>query len=589
MATVSPRALHVGRMSRSRMYGLAVLAGIAVLLVAAVAIWWFRPASHPATSTASLTNYPGLQIQPAFSPDGKKVAFAWDGEKRENFDIYVKVVGAGAPLRLTSNLAAEYHPAWSADGRYIAFCRAMSGRFEIWSIAALGGAERKLGESAVCEGLSWSSDGKSLAFVDKVAQQASNSIFSLSVETGEKRRLTSPPNELLGDFSPRFSPDRKTVAFRRASSSDNNDVYVLSVGVGGKPDGTPRRLTFRKDTISGFDWTADGRGIVFLAGNNLWTISASGGMPERLAVASENADALSVSRSGSRLVYQRHVFDFNIWRVGLGDPGRRPGNPVPFISSPKPDYQPSVSPNGRRIAFVSERTGGPEVWVCDADGSNSVQLTSLGTPNLFGPRWSPDGENIGFTAQDGLKLHIHVVSAKGGKPRRLITQSTEDDSPYWSHDGKWLYFTSDRSGRSEIWKMPSKGGEAVQITSHEADGGEESPDGRFFYYSKGWPLETSSLWRIPAKGGEEVKVLDSVNTVGLWTLAREGIYFFTAPDKQGHSDIQLDEFSTGKIRRILTIERGVGAQIAVSPDSRWILYTHLDEAASDLMLVENYR
>ncbi len=117
---------------------------------------------------------------------------------------------------------------------------------------------------------------------------------------------------------------------------------------------------------------------------------------------------------------------------------------------------------------------------------------------------------------------------------------------------------------------------------------EESPDGRFIYYSKGWPVETS-LWRIPVKGGEEVKVLDSVHTAGRWTLGREGIYFFTAPDKAGHGDIQLHEFSTGKIRRILTIERGVDEHIAVSPDGRWILYTHLDEAASDLTLVENYR
>ena len=277
---------HVGRMSRSWKYWFAwVVAGIAGLLVAAVAIWLFRPASHPATSTASLTNYPGLQIQPALSPDGKQVAFAWDGEKRENFDIYVNVVSAKTPRRLTSNPAAEYHPAWSPDGRYIAFCRELSGHFEIWSIPVEGGAERKLGESAVCEGLSWSSDGKSLAFVDKVAPKAPNSVFSAEVGTGQKWRLTSPPNDLLGDFSPRYSPDGETLAFRRASSTENNDVYVLRVAAGGRPDGDPQRLTFRKDTIFGFDWTADGRRIVFLAGDmggtNLWTISATGGIPER--------------------------------------------------------------------------------------------------------------------------------------------------------------------------------------------------------------------------------------------------------------------------------------------------------------------
>jgi Tol biopolymer transport system component len=566
------------------------LGGTVVLLLAAVAIWFVRPTSQFAPKTAPLTNYSGLQIQPAFSPDGKQVAFAWNGEKGENFDIYVKLVSGGAPLRLTSNPAAEHHPAWSPDGRQVAFCRVLPDHFEIWSIPATGGAERKMGESAVCEGLSWSSDGKYLAFVNRIAPQAARCIFSLSVETGEKRRLTSLPDQYLGDSSPKFSPDGKILAFRRASSTDNNDIYELRVSGRGSPEGAPWRLTFRKDTIFGFDWTADGRRIVFasgdiMGGTNLWTIPATGGIPERVAVATENADALSVSRMGRRLVYQRHVLDGNIWRVGLRNPGRRPDNPAPFISSPKHDYQPSFSPDGQRIAFVSQRSGDPEIWTCDADGSHFVQLTSLRT-GMFGPRWSPDGGTVGFTVI-GLKSHIYVVSAKGGTPRRLMPDSPEDEWPYWSRDGRWLYFASDRSGRSEIWRMPSKGGQAVQITRHEADEEEESPDGKFIYYSKGWPLETS-LWRISVKGGEEVEVLDSVHTDGRWTVGREGIYFFTPPDKEGNSEIRLLEPSTGRVRKILKTERGIFQHIMISPDGGTILYNQLDDATSDLMIVENY-
>jgi Tol biopolymer transport system component len=538
-----------------------------------------------------LTGYPGLQIQPAFSPDGKKVAFAWDGEKHENFDIYVKIVGPGAPLRLTSNPAAEHHPAWSPDGWHIAFCRALPDHFEIRSIPATGGAEQKLGESGACEGLSWSSDGRYLAFVDRIAPQAPRSISSLSVETGEKRRLTSLPDQYLGDFSPKFSPDGKILAFRRASSMENNDVYVLRVAAG-KPEGAPWRLTFRKDTIFGFDWTADGLRIVFasgdmMGGTNLWTIPATGGIPERFALANENADALSFSRIGRRLVYQRHAFDVNIWRVGLRNPGLKPDNPVPFIASDKPDYQPSFSPDGKHIAFVSERAGGPEIWICDADGSHPVQLTSLGA-SVYGPRWSPDGGTISF-AVSGSRDHIYVVRAEGGKPRRLVAESTEDEEwPYWSRDARWLYFSSNRSGGSEIWRMSSEGGQAVQITRHGGDVPKESPDGRFLYYDKGWPLELS-LWRMPVKGGAEVQVLYSIHWDGRWSLGREGIYFFTPPDKEGHNEIRLYEFSTGKVRKILTIEGPIGPHITISPDGGAILYTQRDDATSDLMLVENYR
>jgi DNA-binding winged helix-turn-helix (wHTH) protein len=136
---------------------------VALLILAGVYFRVLRPGSRPTMKTVPLTSYPGHQGDPAISPDGKQVAFAWDGEKGGNFDIYVKLVDAGTPLRLTSSPADEYAPAWSADARYIAFCRDVSDHVEILMIPALGGVERKLGESAGC-GLSWSPDGKYLVF-----------------------------------------------------------------------------------------------------------------------------------------------------------------------------------------------------------------------------------------------------------------------------------------------------------------------------------------------------------------------------------------------------------------------------------------
>ena len=203
---------------------------VALMVVACVYFRVLHPASRPTLKTVPLTSYPGMQISPAFSPDGKQVAFAWDGEKGENLDIYVKLLDAGTPLRLTSSPTADWAPAWSPDARYIAFCRDkyvgdttvprlslnqwVSGHIGIWIIGALGGAERKLGESTGC-GLSWSPDGKYLALANENSPHEPYSIFLLSVETGDKRKLTSPPTESVGDWSPQFSPDGKTLAFVR--------------------------------------------------------------------------------------------------------------------------------------------------------------------------------------------------------------------------------------------------------------------------------------------------------------------------------------------------------------------------------------
>jgi len=289
------------------------LAATAVLLLAAVGVglWLMHPTSHPIPRTVPLTSYRGQQIDPAISPDGKQVAFAWNGEQEDNFDIYVKLVDAGTPLRLTSNPAPEYSPAWSPDARYIAFCRGFSDHTEIWMIPALSGSERKLGEvpvqyfrSAGC-GLSWSPDGKYLALAAKNTPREPYGIFMLSVETGDKRKLTSPPPEYVGDWGPRFSPDGKTLAFVR-DYSFRGDAYALPITSDGRPGGEPRRLTHDEPMILGLDWTADGRRIVYSSGtfgsNYLLTIPALGGIPERLAVADANPAEPSISRSGNRLV-----------------------------------------------------------------------------------------------------------------------------------------------------------------------------------------------------------------------------------------------------------------------------------------------
>jgi Tol biopolymer transport system component len=136
--------------------------------------------------------------------------------------------------------------------------------------------------------------------------------------------------------------------------------------------------------------------------------------------------------------------------------------------------------------------------------------------------------------------------------------------------------------------MPCSGGEAVQITRNGGDFPQESPDGKFIYYEKGWPSQCS-VWRMPVNGGEETRVLDSVHPGGKWAVGKDGIYFFTAAGERGQTDIKLYEFVTGKTTKILTIKPSPAPHIAVSPDGRTILYSQWDETGSDLMLVENFR
>jgi eukaryotic-like serine/threonine-protein kinase len=588
-------------------YRLALaLAMVAALLVGAAGLWFRLKDRTPEAPLVAvpLTSYAGNQGQPTLSPDGTQVAFTWNGEKQDKYDIYVKKNGVEPPFRLTSDAAVDYSPAWSPDGGFIAFLRELSyDRTDLVIVPQRGGPERILSEikgsvqQALPYGpyLSWTPDSKWIVCPTPKGGERVWALRLFSTETGEQAELTSPASSEAGDVAPAVSPDGKTLVFSRVSPDFfNASVWLLHLGEGYKSVGKEEQIRSTGMTDIGAAWLPDSLEFVFSSrtGTNqgLWRTAASkGAAPRRIEIGIAPAVQPTISRLGNRLAFAVFQYDLNIWRVDLKGPGKEPSQPARFIASTQVEYYPAYSPDGQRIAFMSERSGTEEIWICDSDGSKTLRLTTFGGAAVYGPSWSPDSQSIAFTvAQKGMKEDVYVVSANGGVPRRMTTNPAEDKWPYWSHDGKWIYFSSTRSGREEIWKMPAGGGEAVQITQNSGDSPQESPDGKFLYYMKGWP-DAVSVWRAQVDGSQETKVLDSVHSEGQWTVGKEGIHFFRTPDKMGHSDICFYEFTTGQTGKILTIQGSVDNHIAVSPDGRTILYPQSDESGSILMLVDNFR
>jgi Tol biopolymer transport system component len=152
-------------------------------------------------------------------------------------------------------------------------------------------------------------------------------------------------------------------------------------------------------TSIGASWLPDGSEFVFSSGtgNNagLWrTAAASGAIPRKINLDTSEAITPAISRAGNRLAFATEKFDLNIWRIDLKGPGQKPGLPFQLIASTQVEQYPAYSPDGRRIAFMSERSGTQEIWVCDSDGSKAAQLTSFGGAAIYGPSWSPDSQNI---------------------------------------------------------------------------------------------------------------------------------------------------------------------------------------------------
>jgi Tol biopolymer transport system component len=167
------------------------------------------------SQSAPFSGLPGSENFPAFSPDSKLLTYVWNGGAGENFDVYVKQIGAGEPVRLTDKKEDEVHPVFSSDGSHIAFVRTFSDKSEVFLVPTLGGAERKICDlNRTYSRLSFSPDGQTLAATDADSEDEREGIFLIDVQTGAKRRKTSPPDS-ASDIAARFSPDGKTLAFLR--------------------------------------------------------------------------------------------------------------------------------------------------------------------------------------------------------------------------------------------------------------------------------------------------------------------------------------------------------------------------------------
>ena len=586
------------------------LAAVVMCSLVAALLWSLYPRPKTparALKAVALTSNVGNEGFPTFSPDGNQVAFSWDGAKQENIDIYVKLIGPGSPLRLTTDPAADIGPAWSPDGRTIAFLRELGGgKYGILVIPALGGPEQKLLDVFMPEVvwlpapyLAWLPDSKGIIYTNKDSPDHPSSLFLLLMESRETRRVTTAPEGSIGDSAPALSPDGSTLIFSRMAAVGPTDLYLLKLKADFSPAGECKRLTHYNLNGISASWTPDGRNIVFSHENWLWklAISRSGrtsGEPHRLELVGNGGSSPAVSNQGRRLAYVfGHSDPLNIWRVGLpgqsnrGQRNQASTGPTDLIPSTSDEFAPTYSPDGKKIAFESERTGNLEIWTCQSDGSNCARLTFLGVKYTGVPHWSPDSQQIAFYSRPEGKAQIYVVNAEGGAARRLTNDSWENFFPVWSRDGRWIYFSSNRSGTNQIWKIPSAGGVPAQVTKNGGFACMESADSKYLYYTRA-NESSSGLFKMPVEGGPETKAIDAVLLHNFAVTAR-GVYYMSQPDPRCNTKlIQFSSFADGKTTLITSLKQNLYVGFSISPDERWLVYAPSGRAGSNVMLVEDF-
>ena len=543
-----------------------------------------------AVLTKPLTAWAGREMQPSFSPDGKQIAMTWSGVNDDNLDIWVKSIGAGSPRRLTTDPAPDGSPSWSPDGRSIAFVRDSREGSGLYVLPVEGGEERLVTTLGRTSGatynrvLDWLPQAQAVVVTDRNSPTEPFSIFRIDVAHGAKHRLTLPPKFSVGDSQPAVSPDGSMIAFVRELSQHGDDIYIVPA-VGGEP----RRITFDNQVITGLAWSEAGSSIVFSSergaaagGGGLWRIgvaSNSRAQMEQVPGVGLRARLPAIARAGHLLAYQESFQNISLWRVPVNG-----GTPESVVASTREDVRPDYAHDGRHIVFNSNRSGNWEVWVANADGSDCRQVTSYAGAPAANPRWSPNGRLIAFDYRDGGNADIFVITPEGGPVSRLTTDASAELTPSWSRDGKWLYFSSNRSGTFEIWRLSVEHpAQVVQVTRGGGTWPLESPDGESLYFKRIGPEAAGEIWRVPVEGGKEARVFGSPALTDSWVVSPQGIYFI-----EQFKRIAYYRFVDGQINSIASLG-GLSVGLAISPDSRWLLYGKRDRAGSDIMLVEDFR
>ena len=583
--------------------GKRIASAIVLTLLAGIAIWIaraYRTTSSESLHAETILSLPDLVQHLTFSPDGTQVAYSWTGDSRNAAGIYITKISGSPPSSIVTigdpGVGDKFltSPAWSPDGRWIAYVR-FEKNATAMIVPASGGIPRELtqiGETKDMMGtrpyLAWSRDSRKLVLPCKEGKTPALSLCAFTLHTGEKQRITNAPDQIMADSNPSLSLDGRELAFLRTYTINGggNDLFTVEVNDDLVPRGEAQRVVAEPGIINDYSWLTNGREFIFGFRESLWRTPARGGVPKKVPFVGSNPKDIAVYQN--RLIYVTTSGGApTVQRLDLNKRQSSPDSDS-LISSPNSSQYAQYSPDGKRIAFVSGR----QVWVSDAEGQRAFQLTKAeGFPHH--PAWSADGAWLAFELRRDRHSQIYVVRSSGGEARVIAESKFNDMAPSWSIDGASVYFASDRTGDLQVWHSPIDGSPPKQITHTGGFNPVESWDGQWIYFVKDKPR---GIWRLPVSGGREALVIEDSGIVAEQRasadlcLTKRGLYFWElTPLSANHTTLQFFDFQAKRNKTITDVEGRIAPGLSVSPDDRWLLVSKFDRIAGEIKVVEDFR
>jgi len=541
------------------------------------------PAVNQTGTFRTLVRMEGAQYQPAWSRDGRRLAFAYSDPNDSGSAIYIQTTGEMRPRRIAFSSGEYSSPSFSPDGKSLAYLHVQPNLAEVLIYDLATFKTRRLttlpphhyGLSG--RQLDWSPTGDFLVLSDKEAESDPLSLYLVFVSNGSKVRLTYPDMDILGDTSPRFSPDGKQVAFIRMKYQFEYDVFVVAV-----TGGEVRKLTNQSSVLGDVDWETNN--LVAYSGDRdgefrLWQVDLQSPNPRVVAASSIATDMplqFSISRATRQIAFSGYQPDLNIWALDLSKKSPSISDWTPVIRTSGQDIAPVFSPDGKKIAFRSDVSGQLQIWVSHADGSNAAPIhTGALLPSVIA--WTPDSQSIVFSTSSAPG--IYQVSLSHKFPLRRISE-VHMSHPFYSVDSKWIF--AEVGGF--IYRIPVLGGSAEMLTDQGGTPIVESKDGRYLYF--GHERMDTTISRLDLATRQQETVVRSLipGYRDAWALTSRGIVFLT--EEAGKPMIVFHDFATGTNRNIgdfpgpLPLIATSG--FSVSPNGHTLLVVRADPVSADI-------
>jgi eukaryotic-like serine/threonine-protein kinase len=580
---------------------MAVVAAALAFALALLVLDRFRStpvAGRPQLELSQITFAEGIEDFPAWSPDGTRLVYSADtGRLRA---IHLKDLKTTEETPLTTGESDDIQPAWSPDGKTILFVRARQagkklepgdvfGQYndgDVWALDLATRQATKLIENAFNP--DYARDGRHIA-VD-ASWAGPRRIWAVDGNGHNPQQLTTDTSEAVVHVRPRFSPEGGTIVFQNMERT-RFDIRVV--------DTTTKRLTWvTNDVYQDIDpvWSPSGSFIYFSSnrggGINIWRIpvskdGASAGTPEQMTLGAGQDLAAAISYEGRSLAFSilRQIAD--IWKLPVvPETGHATGPPQEVIATTREDSRGAWSPDGREIAFNSDRTGQMNIWIHSLADASTRPLTR-GPGGDFQPSWSPDGRRIAFFSSRSGNVEIWTVDVQTGALRQLTTSSSIDVNPFFSPEGTRIAFQSDRSGRLEVWVMNADGTAPRQLTNVGVTGHflRWTRDGRSILFRCICGSTPRSM-EVPADGGEPQPIAEIAGGSHM-SFSPDGSLVM---DVVQHKTLWVSPLKEGRPEKVFEFpDPEVRIDYPVwSPDGRFILFDHFRPEGGDIWLMEKF-